>query len=105
MATEAIATKYTLEVTETGKKAGKFLYTVKDEAGNVISTRTSNREYVACTIFGTYYFGRLDLIGKGEHGRMLKFWASVNRGEVPHTSPSVDSLAKLDGIQLIAYKK
>lgn len=63
---------YKLEVTETRNKAGKFHYQVKDEIGNVISERKSNREYIAATIDGSFYFGRLDLIGKGDHGRYLK---------------------------------
>lgn len=46
-------------------------YTVTDENGKVISERTSKRDYVACTANGEYYFGRLDLIGKGEHGLKL----------------------------------
>jgi hypothetical protein len=50
---------YKLNVTK--NKSGKFHYTVTDEKGNVISERKSNREYVACTANGSYYFGRLDL--------------------------------------------
>lgn len=64
---------YTLNVKETGNKAGKFHYTITDEAGNIISERKSNREYAAATINGQYYFGRLDLIGKGDHGKTVKF--------------------------------
>lgn len=52
-------------------KGGKYLYTVTDETGQVISTRKSKRDYVACTIYGDFYFGRLDLIGSGEHGARL----------------------------------
>ena len=48
-----------------------YQYTVTDEKGNVISTRTSARDYVACTANGEFYFGRLDLIGKGDHGKGL----------------------------------
>jgi hypothetical protein len=65
--------KYKLNVTETNKKTGKFHYTVTDENGNLISERKSNREYVACTANGSFYFGRLDLIGKGDHGRSLNY--------------------------------
>lgn len=65
---------YTLKKNETNRKTGKFFYEVIDESGNVISTRSSNREYVACTIHGGFYFGRIDLIGKGDHGRMLKHY-------------------------------
>jgi len=57
---------------ETGKKSAKFIYSIVDENGNVLSTRSSNREYVAATICGTFFFGRLDLIGKGDHGGCMK---------------------------------
>lgn len=53
------------------QKGDKFIYTVTDESGNVISTRTSKRDYVACTVSGEFYFGRLDLIGKGDHGKSV----------------------------------
>jgi hypothetical protein len=62
---------------ETGKKSAKFNYSIVDENGNVLSTRSSNREYVAATICGTFFFGRLDLIGKGDHGQYMK-WANEN---------------------------
>lgn len=69
---------YKLEVRETGNKKQRFIYTVIDETtGNVISQRHSNRQYVAATIYGQYYFGRLDLIGKGDHGKQLKL---IGRG-------------------------
>lgn len=61
--------KYILSKQAKGKK---FQYTVTDENGNIVSTRTSARDYVACTADGNFYFGRLDLIGKGEHGRLLR---------------------------------
>lgn len=64
---------YILKVTETNNKAGKFLYQIIDEAGKVLTERRSNREYVACTIDAFYFFGRVDLIGKGDHGRNLKY--------------------------------
>jgi hypothetical protein len=66
---------------ETGKKSAKFSYSIVDENGNVLSTRSSNREYIAATKCGTFFFGRLDLIGKGDHGRFIKdikkTWAKV----------------------------
>jgi len=65
---------YQLKVTETKNKAGKFHYQVIDENGTVISERRSNREYVACTPYGSYYFGRLDLVGKGEHGTAIRHY-------------------------------
>ncbi|WP_440452175.1 hypothetical protein [Ruminococcus intestinalis] len=59
------------------QKGDKFVYTVTDERNNVISTRTSKRDYVACTANGDFYFGRLDLIGKGDHGKGISFCRSV----------------------------
>lgn len=64
--------KYTLNVKETGNKAAKYHYTITDEHGKVISERKSNRTYVAATINGQYYFGRIDLVGKGDHGKQIK---------------------------------
>lgn len=56
-------------------KGKKFQYQVIDTTTNeVISSRTSARDYVACTTNGEFYFGRLDLIGKGYHGEQLS-WA------------------------------
>lgn len=72
---------YTLNVKETGNKAGRFHYTVTDENGTVISQRKSNRKYVACTIHGSFYFGRLDLIGKGDHGNRLKYESGFHRDD------------------------
>lgn len=66
---------YELKVTETNNKSGKFHYQVIDENGNVISERKSNREYAACTTNSGYYFGRKDLVGKGEHGRAIKHYS------------------------------
>lgn len=64
---------YTLNVKETGNKNAKYHYTVtNDQTGEVVTERKSNREYVACTINGQYFFGRLDLIGKGGHGQQVK---------------------------------
>lgn len=60
--------KYTLTKVAKGQK---YLYEVKDENGNVVSKRMSKRDYIACTANGEFYFGRIDLIGKGEHGRIL----------------------------------
>lgn len=57
------------------QKGKKFQYQVIDTTTNeVISSRTSARDYVACTTNGAFYFGRLDLIGKGDHGKQLS-WA------------------------------
>lgn len=74
---------YKLNIKETGNKAGKFHYTITDEAGTIISERKSNREYVAATINGQFYFGRLDLIGKGDHGKQIKWCISQGKEPVP----------------------
>lgn len=66
--------KYILRKKAKGKK---YQYTVTDEKGNVVSTRTSARNYVACTANGEFYFGRLDLIGKGDHGKRLSHTAAI----------------------------
>lgn len=73
---------YKLIKTETGKKAQRFFYTVIDEAGNVISSRGSNREYVAATIDGCFYFGRVDLVGKGDHFKSIQFNKNVVSGVI-----------------------
>lgn len=54
-------------------KGKKFEYTVTNEKGKIISKRSSTRDYVACTANGEFYFGRLDLIGKGDHGKKLSY--------------------------------
>lgn len=77
----------TYKLTATALKNGKTLYQVINENGEVISKRTSTRKYVACTIDGSIYFGRLDLIGKGDHGTALaniqdyKFNTTIERYE------------------------
>lgn len=53
-------------------KTGMKLYEVIDELGNVISSRKSKRDYVACTQNCDTFFGRIDLIAKGEHNKYLK---------------------------------
>jgi hypothetical protein len=82
---------YELKKTETNNKKAKFFYEVVNENDEVISTRHSNREYVACTIRGTFYFGRLDLIGKGEHGRFIRDWEK--REEQKEALKSITTIA------------
>jgi hypothetical protein len=72
--------KYTLSVKETGNKAGRFTYTVKDENGQVISERKSNRVYVAALKYGGMYFGRVDLA--------MKFLANEAKASASWTAPS-----------------
>jgi len=99
--------KYTLTKKETGNKAARFHYTVTDEQGNVISERNSNREYVACTADGTFYFGRYDLIGKGEHGRAIKFAQGWGRDSKDNFVPGIRDVneKRLEQLQSIAYLK
>lgn len=100
--------KYTLKKTETARKTGKFFYEVIDENGNIISTRSSNREYVACTINGEFFFGRVDLVGKASHKHSLNncldnMNISQSRFDQikKHLIKSVDSIDKYKSI----YKK
>lgn len=60
-------------------KGKKFEYTVTNEKGKIISKRSSARDYVACTANGEFYFGRLDLIGKGDHGKTLKTFEHISK--------------------------
>ncbi len=61
---------------ETKNKAAKFTYNVIED-GVVLAERKSNREYVACYVSQyapgkfelPYFFGRIDLIGKGDSGK------------------------------------
>ena len=54
------------------KKGSKWLYEIKDNRGDVVATRTSTRDYAAATANGEFFFGRVDLIGKGDHGKALR---------------------------------
>jgi hypothetical protein len=97
---------YILKVTLTNNKSSKYLYQVLDESGTVISTRRSNRKYMACTADGQYYFGRLDLIGKGDHGSAIKFYTDRLNG-YPQGTPEyisrVDPKEALERLNSIAY--
>ena len=65
-------TNYTLHKSA-ANKAGAFTYQVTDNTtGQVVSKRYSKRHYVACTIDGSFYFGRTDLVGQGDHGKTNK---------------------------------
>lgn len=50
-------------------KGSKWNYQVVDENGNVLASRTSKREYVACSANGDFFFGRIDLVGKGFYSK------------------------------------
>lgn len=65
---------FTLTKKETGRKSGKFYYEVIDNrTGEMVTNRNSNRDYVACTTDGRFFFGRLDLIEKGDHKRAVNY--------------------------------
>lgn len=54
-----------LTVSVIGKSDGKYLYQIFDKTtGALLSKRRSNREYVAATIDGNSFFGRVDLAQK-----------------------------------------
>lgn len=59
-------------------KGKKYEYQVIDaDSKAIVSKRMSARDYVACTADGSFYFGRLDLIGKGDHGKRLSRAAAM----------------------------
>ncbi|MCD8286214.1 MAG: hypothetical protein LUD50_03190 [Clostridia bacterium] len=62
-------------------KDGSFLYSVLDESGNVIKTRKTGHEYVACCVFDNLFFGKVSLIGKGEHARRIAYAKHVINGD------------------------
>jgi len=67
-----ISTTYKLTRTEINTKSAKYLYQIVDQNGNIASERKSNREYVGCSLSGWFFFGRLDLIGKGDHKKRMQ---------------------------------
>lgn len=66
---------YKLVKSQASPKAKKLYQVICIETGEVVSTRQSDRDYVACSIFGDWYFGRRDLVGKGDHGKSLSLLA------------------------------
>lgn len=92
---------YTLNLKETNSKSSKYHYTVTDETGNVITERKSNKIYAACTLNGQYFFGRLDLIGKGEHGQTIK--QMIAAGRESEISPVV--YLNVDHLHLVAHRQ
>ena len=97
---------YKLNVKETGNKTARLHYTVTDESGNIISERKSDRWYVACTIDGSFYFGRLDLIGKGDHGKQIKWAQGYGRDAKDKIVPGMHPVneERLKQLNTIAYK-
>ena len=97
--------KYILSKKAKGKK---YQYTVTDEKGNVVSTRMSARDYVACTANGEFYFGRLDLIGKGDHGKGIsnatKILSNPQKALKEHGQAFIDYLVqRKEQLSKIAY--
>lgn len=85
------------------QKGAKYQYQVIDTKTNeIISKRVSAREYVACTANGAYYFGRIDLIGKGDHGRTIKAFEQYSK---THTDFGVRAIytQKARDLNNIAY--
>lgn len=74
-----VMAKYVLEKVISGSQ---FVYTVYDESGNVVSTRTSSRSYVACTADGEFYFCRLSLIGSAirQYERAISDLSAIESG-------------------------
>lgn len=100
--------KYKLTKTPKGNQ-GKFLYQVIDQEGNVISSRTSHREYVAAHFRGEYYFGRRDLVGRGGHGSQIK-WIQNQMNNPGIHDPNANNVytyeelqKSLEDLQKIAY--
>lgn len=88
---------YKLRKTDTGRKNGRYHYEVLSPSGDVVSERRSNRDYVAANINGAFYFGRVDLVGKGEHGLMLRM---ISEG---FCAKGVDPEAFRKELETIAY--
>ena len=83
------------------QKGDKFVYTVVDENNNVISTRTSKRCFVACTANGRFYFGRTDLIGKGEHGIRISYNTKIINNPEKEYVKFVNRFAPSDRIEIM----
>lgn len=66
--------KLTVQIRANGARTTpRYHYRVVDlETGRVVSERKSNRRYVAATLDSRHYFSRVDLIGKGLHGKLVK---------------------------------
>lgn len=84
-------------------KGKKFEYTVTNENGEIVSSRISARDYVACTADGIYYFGRLDLIGKGEHGRMIAYYRFFSNKQDLNEDSKIKFAKHLEALNSIAY--
>ena len=68
--------KYYLTKTSSGSK---FLYQIKErKTGKVVASRFfKDDKYVAATSDGDFFFGRLDLVGKGMHGKLIKRFGAI----------------------------
>lgn len=94
--------KYTLHCTPKGKK---FLYEVKDEQGHLYAKRLSKRDnFVACTLDGNFFFGRIDLISKGDHGKMVSKYQDVIRAPKGHYE-EIAAYCKRNGVDIEPYNE
>lgn len=94
--------KYTLHCTPKGKK---FLYEVKDEQGHLYAKRLSKRDnFVACTLDGNFFFGRIDLIGKGDHNIMVTKYQDIVRDSKTHYDITA-AYCKRNGVDIAPYEE
>lgn len=87
--------KYYLSIKR--NKNNSYRYEVKTDTGAIICKRNSYRNYVACTLDGSIFFGRLDLIGKGWNKSSFDY--AKNRG-----TPITVVYAK-EAIEELVHKK
>ena len=98
-------------LTKTTLKNGKFKYVVTNQEGTIVSSRTSTRHYVACTADGYFYFGRLDLIGKGDHGRYQRnaqavlTWTSEQFAKMTSCTGTLESWKETAKRNLVKYNE
>lgn len=94
--------KYKLHCTPKGKK---FLYEVKDEQGHLYAKRLSKRDnFVACTLDGSFFFGRIDLISKGDHGLISSKYQDIIRAPKAHFD-EIEMYCKMNGVDIEPYNE
>jgi hypothetical protein len=99
-----------LRVTDSGRKRSRYLYEVI-ENGEVLCKRNSNRLYEACFVIENrnelgasikytydcpYFFGRLDLIGKGDSSQCTPYALAMTEPELFSQLPG--SFVKYTGV-------
>lgn len=74
METTTQTEQFTMTVEKSKRKSGgMYHYKIFNAAGEIVSERKSNRMYAAATVNGEFFFGRPDLVGRGSHGKQLKY--------------------------------